>query len=115
GQIISNDDRRRLTSDHYLKSRAQMGALFADLPEALENTVEIAERCNWFTQTRKPILPRFTGESDDAEAAIQAEADELARQAREGLKMRLDTIGLAEGYNAEQYAERLEYEIGIIT
>lgn len=34
GQILSNDDRRRLTSDHYLRSRAEMAALFADLPEA---------------------------------------------------------------------------------
>ncbi|MPT24823.1 MAG: DNA polymerase III subunit alpha, partial [Starkeya sp.] len=106
---------RRLTPDHHLKSRAEMAALFADLPEALENTVEIAQRCSWYTQTRKPILPRFTGESDDPEAALQEEADELARQAREGLKMRLETVGLAEGYTTEQYAERLEYEIGIIT
>ncbi|AHB02155.1 DNA polymerase III subunit alpha [Brucella ceti TE28753-12] len=73
-----------------------MAELFADLPEALENTVEIAGRCSWYTQTRKPILPRFTGESDDPEAAVQAEADELARQAREGLKKRLETAGLAE-------------------
>jgi DNA polymerase-3 subunit alpha len=115
GQILSNDDRRRLTPDHHLKSRSEMAALFADLPEALENTIEIAERCSWFTQTRQPILPRFTGESDDPEAAIQAEADELARQAREGLQMRLETAGLAEGYTEEQYAERLDYEIGIIT
>ena len=115
GQIISNDDRRRLTPDHHLKSRAEMATLFADLPEALGNTIEIAERCSWFTQTRAPILPRFTGESDDPEAAVQAEAEELARQAREGLKMRLETAGLAEGYTQEQYAERLDYEIGIIT
>ncbi|MFC4626006.1 DNA polymerase III subunit alpha [Daeguia caeni] len=115
GQILSNDDRRRLTPDHYLKSRAEMVALFSDLPEALDNTVEIAQRCSWFTQTRKPILPRFTGETEEPEAAMQAEADELARQAREGLKMRLETAGCAEGYTPEQYEERLEYEIGIIT
>lgn len=115
GQIISNDDRRRVTPDHYLKSRAEMVELFHDLPEALDNTVEIAERCSWFTQTRKPILPRFTGDSEDPERALHAEAEELARQAREGLKMRLDTVGLAEGYTQEQYTERLEYEIGIIT
>ncbi|MFS2326460.1 DNA polymerase III subunit alpha [Brucella sp. H1_1004] len=115
GQILSNDDRRRLTPDHYLRSRAEMAVLFEDLPEALENTIEIAERCSWFTQTRNPILPRFTGESDDPEKGLEAEANELARQAREGLKMRLETAGLAEGYTEEQYAERLDYEIGIIT
>ncbi|MBK3745213.1 DNA polymerase III subunit alpha [Paraburkholderia aspalathi] len=114
GQIISNDERRRLTSDNYLKSQAEMAKLFADLPEALENTIEIAQRCAYYTQTRKPILPRFTGDSDDPEKALQAEADELARQAREGLDYRIETFGMAAGYTREQYAERLEYEIGII-
>src|SRR5690606_21232183 len=63
----------------------------------------------------KPILPRFTGDSEDPERALHAEAEEPARPAREGLKMRLDTVGLAEGYTQAQYTERLEYEIGIIT
>ena len=118
GQVIASDDRRRLTSDHYLKSQSEMAALFADLPEALENTVEIARRCHWYTQTRAPILPRFTGESDDPnidpEVALQAEADEMARQAREGLEERLKIFGLAEGHTIEEYHERLDYEVGII-
>jgi len=115
GQLLSSDERRRLTPDHYLKSQAEMAALFADLPEALENTIEIARRVCYFPETRKPILPRFTGEADDPEAALKAEADEMARQAREGLERRIETLGMAEGYTREQYAERLEYEIGIIT
>ena len=49
--------RRRLTPQHYLKSEAEMCALFADLPEALENTVEIARRCAYMAAKRKPILP----------------------------------------------------------
>ncbi len=114
GQVIASDDRRRLTPDHYLKSQSEMAALFADLPEALENTVEIARRCHWYTQTRAPILPRFTGESDDPEAALQAEADEMARQAREGLEERLKLFGLAEGHTHEDYIKRLDYEISII-
>lgn len=114
GQIISNDDRRRLTADHYLKSQEEMAKLFADLPEALENTIEIAQRCSYFTQTRKPILPHFTGDSSDPEKAIAAEAEELARQAHEGLQERLRTQGLAEGYTEEDYIKRLDYEIGII-
>ncbi|WP_421089990.1 DNA polymerase III subunit alpha [Pseudochrobactrum sp. MP213Fo] len=118
GQVIASDDRRRVTSDHYLKSQSEMVALFADLPEALENTVEIARRCHWFTQTRAPILPRFTGESDDPgaapEVALQAEADEMARQAREGLEERLKIFGLAEGHTHEDYIKRLDYEVGII-
>ncbi|MBI0140668.1 DNA polymerase III subunit alpha [Bartonella sp. W8125] len=115
GQIVSNPDRRRVTPDHYLKSQDEMVKLFSDLPEAVDNTVEIALRCHAYTPTRKPILPRFTGQSDDPEAAVKAEADEMIRQAREGLKMRLETAGPSEGYTAKDYEERLEYEISIIT
>jgi DNA polymerase-3 subunit alpha len=50
--IVSDDTRFRLTPDHYLKSRAEMAKLFADLPEALENTVEIARRCSFVLKTR---------------------------------------------------------------
>ena len=51
--------RRRLTPQHYFKSPSEMAALFADLPEAIENTVEIARRCAFAAETRPPILPRF--------------------------------------------------------
>jgi DNA polymerase III subunit alpha len=45
GEVIATEDRRRLTPEHYFKSQDEMAALFADLPEALENTIEIAKRC----------------------------------------------------------------------
>ncbi len=112
--MVSDDNRFRLTQDHYLKSRAEMCALFADLPEALENSVEIAKRCSFILQTRKPILPRFTGATDDAEEAERAESAELKRQAIEGLAMRLDTLGMAPGYTREEYEERLAFELSII-
>ena len=115
GQIVSNPDRRRVTPDHYLKTQDEMVELFSDIPEALDNTVEIALRCHAYTPTRKPILPRFTGQSDDPEAAVQAEADEMIRQARDGLKMRLETVGMAQGYSAKDYEERLDYELSVIT
>lgn len=114
GQIVSNDDRRRVTPDHYLKTQAEMVELFSDIPEATANTVEIALRCHAFTPTRKPILPRFTGQSDDPDGALEAEAEELTHQAREGLKKRLEGGGAAEGYTVKDYEERLEYEISII-
>lgn len=114
GQIVSNPDRRRVTPDHYLKTQDEMVELFADIPEAIDNTIEIAKRCHVCTQTRKPILPRFTGQSDDPTLALQAEADELTHQAKQGLKMRLDTAGLANGYTIKDYEERLEYELSII-
>ncbi|MCZ6910957.1 MAG: PHP domain-containing protein, partial [Rickettsia endosymbiont of Ixodes persulcatus] len=115
GSLLSIDDRRRLSPDHYLKSEDEMVQLFADLPEAVENTVEIAMRCSYYPKSRAPILPRFTGESADPEAALAAEAEELARQAREGLEQRIATAGLAGVHTREEYAERLEYEIAVIT
>ena len=79
-----------------------MATLFADLPEALENTVEIARRCAYAAPKRDPILPRF---ADD-------EVEELRRQAREGLKDRLAVIPHAAP--VEEYEKRLDFELGII-
>ncbi len=94
--------RRRLTPQHYFKTQEEMAALFADLPEALENTVEIARRCAFKVETRDPILPRF---ADD-------EVEELRRQAQEGLAARLAVIPHAAP--VEDYEKRLEFELGII-
>ncbi|MBV1926918.1 MAG: PHP domain-containing protein, partial [Rhodobacteraceae bacterium] len=69
--VDQQDDRRRLTAQHYFKSQQEMVTLFADLPEAVENTVEIAQRCAFMTYRRNPILPNF---ADD-------EVQELRRQA----------------------------------
>lgn len=112
--IVSDDTRFRLTPDHYLKSRAEMAALFADLPEALESTIEIARRCSFILKTRKPILPRFTGATDDAEEAERAEAAELRRQSIEGLEGRLSALGMAPGYAEQDYRERLDFELSVI-
>ncbi|WP_313618490.1 DNA polymerase III subunit alpha, partial [Agrobacterium sp.] len=112
--IVSDDSRFRLTPDHYLKSREEMVKLFSDLPEALENTVEVAQRCSYVLKKRGPILPRFTGASEDTEAAEKAEAQELRRQAVEGLDMRIEKLGIADGYTEEEYRERLDFELSII-
>jgi DNA polymerase-3 subunit alpha len=115
GSVIAADDRRRLAPDNFLKSQHEMAALFADLPEAIDNTVEIARRCSYYPRNRSPILPRFTGGGiADADAAVKAEAAELARQAFEGLDVRLAAHGPTQGFTPEQYRERLEYELGII-
>jgi len=94
--------RRRLTPQHYFKSQQEMATLFADLPEAVENTVEIAKRCAFGAYRRDPILPRFA----------EDEVDELRRQAREGLRARLAVIPHAAP--VEEYEQRLEYELGVI-
>jgi len=117
GRVLSVSDRRKVTPEHYLKTEEEMLQLFADLPEAVANTVEIAKRCHVCAPSRKPILPSFVEggvNKDDAEAIFQAEAAEMTKQAREGLKRRLETAGPAEGYTEKDYRERLEYEIGII-
>jgi DNA polymerase-3 subunit alpha len=112
--IVSDDTRFRLTPDHYLKSRAEMAKLFADLPEALENTVEIARRCSFVLKTRNPILPRFTGATDDPAEAERAEAEELRRQSVEGLEERIATLGMTRGYTEQDYRERLDFELSVI-
>ncbi len=94
--------RRRLTPQHYFKTEAEMAALFADLPEALENTVEIARRCAFAAFKRKPILPKF---ADD-------EVQELRRQAHAGLTARLAVIPHA--VSVADYTARLDFELGII-
>ena len=57
GRYVVEDDRRRASAEHYFKSAGEMAALFADLPEALDNTIEIAKRCVYRPLGRKPILP----------------------------------------------------------
>lgn len=108
GRLVSDGTRRRVTPEHYFASRAEMKKRFADLPEALANTVEIAMRCHWRVTTRKPILPRFGEEGRD-------EAEELQEQARAGLAARLAKHGPAEGFSVEDYEKRLEFELSIIT
>ncbi|MBP6876750.1 MAG: DNA polymerase III subunit alpha [Phenylobacterium sp.] len=108
GAFISQDERRRVTPEHWFKSGADMRALFADLPEACDNTLDIARRCAFMVKKRDPILPRFdTG-------AGRSEADELAHQAREGLKARI-AGGQANALPVEEYEARLEREIGVIS
>src|SRR5271169_3344227 len=60
GRLVSESDRRQLTPEHYFKTRGEMTALFADLPEALASSVEIARRSSFRLQSRAPILPRFS-------------------------------------------------------
>ncbi len=105
GEVIAAEDRRRLTPEHYFKSQAEMAALFADIPEALENTVEIAKRCAFWVKSRKPILPRF---AEGDEGAV------LRQQALAGLDLRLTSNGLANSFTREDYVERLEFELGVI-
>ena len=105
GSYILEKDRRQVTREHYLKSSEEMVELFKDLPEAIENTIEISMRCAYKSIKRDPILPNFGDGS-------LSEGDMLAQQARDGLKARLEKIELSA--TKEAYFERLEFEIDII-
>ncbi len=100
--VDQQQPRRRLTPQHYFKSESEMATLFADLPEALENTVEISHRCAFGAYKRAPILPKF---ADD-------EVNELRRAANAGLQARLAVIPHA--VTPEEYQARLDFELGII-
>ena len=107
GAFLGQDERRRVTAEHWFKPPAAMRSLFADLPEACDNTLDIARRCAFMVEKRDPILPSF------ATGAGRSEAEEFAHQAREGLNARLAVHELAEP--REVYDQRLEREIGVIT
>ncbi len=100
--VDQQEPRRRLTPQHYLKTEAEMCALFADLPEALANSVEIARRCAFAVYKRAPILPKF---ADD-------EVQELRRVANEGLAARLAVI--PHSVTPDAYQARLDFELDVI-
>jgi DNA polymerase-3 subunit alpha len=109
--MASNNRPREFTDDQYFKSREEMLELFADIPPAIENTVEIAKRCNLELKLGKPQLPLFpTPEGVSLD-------DYMAGLARTGLEKRLAILYPDEARRAEvhpKYKERLEFEIGII-
>ncbi|MBL1420290.1 MAG: DNA polymerase III subunit alpha [Alphaproteobacteria bacterium] len=110
--VVGADDRLRMTPEHYFKTSKQMIALFDDIPEAIQNTLEIAQRCHFRPHTRDPILPNFTGSS--GKDALKAEADALTKDALAGLRVRLAFHGPAEGYTEKNYYDRLDFELKII-
>ena len=116
GSYIAVDDRRRLSPEHYFKSAKEMSELFADLPEALDNTTEIALRCSYRPHTRDPILPQWATDANiDTAKSLEIEAGELKSQAEEGLRHRLKEQGPAEDYKESDYWDRLEFELKVIT
>jgi DNA polymerase-3 subunit alpha len=109
GTVIGDGARRQVSPEHRFKTRAEMVGAFADLPEALANTVEIALRCAYRPLTRKPILPRFA-----SAAGADDEAAELVKQAQSGLGARLAKHGPAAGLTEAAYRERLAFELDVI-
>jgi len=116
GEILANPRRvRRFTREQYLKSRAQMCALFADIPSAVANTVEIARRCNLTLVLGKPQLPNFP--IPEVNGQVMSVNDYFRYAANEGLKERMQRLypDAAEREEAmPRYLARLEFELGTI-
>ncbi|MFA6312634.1 MAG: DNA polymerase III subunit alpha [Sterolibacterium sp.] len=115
GAYVSEGERRRLTPEHYFKSAEEMRVLFADLPEAVDNTLVIARRCAFMVEKVAPILPPY----DCGEG--QSETDVLRAKVKEGLEAHLTAqvlrpeMGEAERLAAAKpYRERMGYELGVI-
>ena len=109
GRLVAEPDRRQLTAEHRFKSRAEMMALFADLPEALSNSVEIAQRCSFRPRTHHPILPRFTVGAEQVD-----EAEELRKRAEAGLERQISLHGIAPNTTEDEYRKRLAFELDVI-
>ncbi|RTL03644.1 MAG: DNA polymerase III subunit alpha, partial [Lysobacterales bacterium] len=103
---------RDYSEQQYLRTAAEMAELFADLPEALENSVEIARRCNLTLTLGKPRLPNFP-----VPAGMSVD-DYFAEASRRGLQERFakmfDATAADYAERTRPYRERLETEIGVI-
>lgn len=101
---------RRYSPQQYLRSQEEMAELFADIPEALENTVEIAKRCNVTVRLGEYFLPNFpTGD--------MTTEDFLVAKSKEGLEERLEFLFPDPQVRAErrpEYDERLDIELKVI-
>jgi DNA polymerase III subunit alpha len=100
------EDRVRSSPEAWIKPAEVMAELFADLPEAIANTLVVAQRCAVAAPSRKPILPSLAGDR-------AAEAELLRRDAAHGLELRLDKLGLSPA-EREPYRERLRFETDVI-
>ena len=116
GSHLVSPDRRKVSPQCWLKSPEEMAELFADLPDALANTVTIAKRCCFVFKKTKPILPEFPGLGEG-----RTEADELRAQAHDGLEIRLAEEVFGQATTDEdrarlraEYTKRLDFELDII-
>lgn len=112
GETLANPKRvKRFTQEQYFKSQAQMEALFADVPSAVANTVQIARRCNLTLVLGKPQLPDFpTPDGSPLEAYFR-------RLSHEGLEKRLAALfpdAAKRDAERPKYVERLEFELATI-
>lgn len=109
GRVLGDPRRPREYSDQqYLKSSDEMTALFADLPVALDNSLELARRCNLELRLGTYFLPAFPVPDDHTLDSW------IHSTAHEGLTKRLEKAPIAPGHTREGYFERLDIELGVI-
>src|SRR5450756_735490 len=112
GHVLSDQRRpKRFSPDQYFKTQAEMAQLFADVPQALANTVEIAKRCNLTIELGKSQLPRFPTPHNESLD------DYLRARAQAGLELRMQRLHPDTAPRAQkmpQYQQRLEFEIKTI-
>ncbi|WP_184668903.1 DNA polymerase III subunit alpha [Rhodanobacter sp. A1T4] len=109
GRVLADNKRPRdYSNQQYLKSPEEMEALFADIPEALENTVELARRCNVELKFGTYYLPDFPVPPGHDLASY------IRELSREGLQQRHAAVPLANGRTAADYQTRLERELDVI-
>lgn len=106
GKYVDETDRRHETEEHYFKTAEEMVELFSDLPEAIENTVNIAKRCGYKVKKSPPLLPHVEKGADEPTL--------LKEKAYNGLKERLETSNIIGEEEQKPYYDRLEYELGVI-
>ncbi len=116
GEILANPRRvRRFTRDQYFKSSQEMCALFADVPSAIANTLEIAKRCNLSLVLGKPQLPNFP--IPPVKGVVMSVDDYFRHVSLEGLEERLQHLypdDAKRDAERARYMERLEFELGTI-
>ncbi|MDR2724186.1 MAG: DNA polymerase III subunit alpha [Holosporaceae bacterium] len=110
GCTIYDSERETSSPEFYFKTSEEMIALFSDLPESIENTINVARRCAFMLEIQKPRLPIFipiSGKNQD---------DELQYIATTGLEIRLEKFKDKENYEniRTEYFERLNYELSMI-
>lgn len=115
GEYVSNENRFHYSPEQRLKTADEMVKLFADLPEAIANTVQIAKRCNFLLEFVAPLLPIFECPGG------KTQNEYIREQAYLGLKQRMEAKVYFEGMTEEQkkeiderYYARLEYELSVI-
>ncbi|MEQ8310881.1 MAG: DNA polymerase III subunit alpha [Sphingopyxis sp.] len=105
---VESEDRRSSNPEAWLKSAEAMEDAFSDLPEAIRNTLVVAQRCAFMAPKRKPILPSLAGDRE-------GEAAQLKADAHAGLAARLALYPDLTAEERQAYVERLDFEVDVIT